>query len=107
MFRDEHKATVWNEVRQQDIRAFAKWLTPEVFILAAVRAKLQAVKYFGENPLCLVNLIWLGLAAALDMGANFSQVLIRTLKLPGTSCSATTYTYPPPQAEYIAPAYFC
>jgi hypothetical protein len=81
MFRDEHKATVWNEVRQQDIRAFAKWLTPEVFILAAVQAKLQAVKYFGENPLCLVNLIWLGLAAALDMGANFSQVLIRTLKL--------------------------
>jgi hypothetical protein len=81
MFRDEHKATVWNDLRQQDIRAFARWLTPGVFLLAAARATISSTKCFSKNPLCLVNLVWLGLAAALHMKANFSQVLFRTLKL--------------------------
>ena len=81
MFMDERKSTVWNEVRQQDIQVFVRWLTPSVFVTAAARAGLQEWKCFSKNPLCLVNLIWLGIASALHTGFNFGQVLTRTLKL--------------------------
>jgi hypothetical protein len=81
MFMDERKSTVWNEVRQQDIQVFVRWLTPNAFITAAARAGLQEWRCFSKNPLCLVNLIWLGIAAALHTGFNFGQVLTRTLKL--------------------------
>jgi Transposase DDE domain len=80
MFRDEHKATVWNKVRQQDLRSFDKWLTRDVFILAAARASLQEARCFRQNPLCLVNLVWLGVAAALHTEDNFGEVLTRGLR---------------------------
>jgi len=46
MFIDEHKGTVWAEVRQQDIRVFARWLTPSIFLMAAVRVGLKEYRCF-------------------------------------------------------------
>ena len=80
MFIDEHKGTVWAEVRQQDIRVFARWLTPSIFLMAAVRVGLKEYRCF-KNPLCLFNLVWLGITAALHTQLNFGQVLTRTLQL--------------------------
>lgn len=77
MFRDERRYDVWNEIRQHDIRAFSKLLTPGVLAETAERCGLKLVK----SPLCLVNLAWLGIAAALHRTKSFAYVLTVTLKL--------------------------
>jgi hypothetical protein len=77
MFTDEHRDKVWNEIRQRDIRAFARQLTPGVFTEAASRCGLRLVK----SPLCLIHLVWLGIAAAWHVSESFASVLTLTLKL--------------------------
>jgi len=77
MFTDEHRCDVWDEIRQHDIRAFAKQLTPEVLAEAATRTGVVLVR----SPLYLVNLVWLGIAAAVHATDSFAQVLTMTLKL--------------------------
>ena len=77
MFTDEHRCEVWNEIRQRDIRAFSKQLTPAVFAEAAKRTGVALVK----SPLCLVNLVWLGVSAALYATESFATVLTMTLRL--------------------------
>jgi hypothetical protein len=79
MFTDELRRNVWDRIRQQDIRAFAGLLQPELFAEAARRAGV----ILGRGPLQLVNLVWLGLASALHQGKNFADVLILVLKLVG------------------------
>lgn len=76
MFRDERRDKVWNEIRQHDLRAFTQ-LTPELFAEAARRANVR----IGQSALNLVNLVWLGIAAARQHSASFGIVLTSTLKL--------------------------
>ena len=47
MFTDEHRRTVWDQIRQHDLRAFAKWLSPELLTSAAVNAGIRV----GNGPL--------------------------------------------------------
>jgi hypothetical protein len=77
MFMDEHRRKVWDDIRQQDFRALGRFLSPDVFAEAAQRAGLV----FGKGPLYIVNLVWLGIAAAIHRTENFSGVLTLTLKL--------------------------
>ncbi len=77
MFRDECRDKVWSEVRQLDLRAFAKILTPEVFALAAVQAGVRV----GQSALNLVNLVWLGISAARQQSVSFATILVTTLRI--------------------------
>lgn len=77
MFKDEQRDTSWNRIRQHDLHAFSKQLTPELFDEAARRANVR----IGKSPLNLVNLVWLGIAAAMHHTFSFAFVLTTTLKL--------------------------
>lgn len=77
MFTDEHGYDAWNKIRQRGIRAFSDQITPELIAEAAVATGVRLVK----SPLCLFNLIWLGIAAALHRTDDFETVLKGTLKL--------------------------
>lgn len=77
MFTDEHRYDVWDEIRQRGIRAFSDQITPELVAEAAVATGVLLVK----SPLCLFNLIWLGIAAALHRTDDFETVLKGTLKV--------------------------
>jgi hypothetical protein len=77
MFTDELRCNVWDEIRQRDIRAFSKQLTPALLAKAAMRAGLKLVKC----PLSLGNLVWLGVAGAIHGAESFASILTMTLKL--------------------------
>lgn len=77
MFTDEHRRIVWDQIRQHDLRVFAKWLSPELLTAAAVKAGVRV----GKGPLHVVNLAWLAVAAALHRSRSFADVLTLTLKL--------------------------
>lgn len=77
MFKDEFRDKVWNDIRQHDVRAFGKQLTPEVFTEAADLANVR----LGRSALNLVNLVWLAVAKAIHHSQNFAFVLTTTLKL--------------------------
>lgn len=77
MFTDEHRRIVWDQIRQHDLRAFAKWLSPELLTTAATEAGVR----IGNGPLYVVNLAWLAVAAALHASRSFAGVLTLTLKL--------------------------
>ena len=77
MFTDEHRRSVWDEISQHDLRAFGKWLSPELLLEAAGRAGLRV----GRGPLYVVNLAWLAVASALHTSKSFADVLGLTLKL--------------------------
>lgn len=77
MFTDEARCTVWERVRQQDLRAFGKILTAALFQTAAQAAGVTV----GVNPLNWGNMVWLGILAALHRGKSFADVLVLTFKL--------------------------
>jgi len=77
MFKDEQRYEVWSEIRQHDLRAFSKLLTPEAFAEAALRARISVV----QSPLYVINLVWLGISAAMHATDSFACVLTMTLKL--------------------------
>jgi hypothetical protein len=77
MFTDERRCDVWEEIRQQDMRAFATKITPAVITETAVRTGVKLVK----SPLCLGHLVWLGIASALHVGMDFASILTMTLRL--------------------------
>lgn len=77
MFKDELRDTVWNEIRQHDLRAFDGLLTPALIQQALRRCGLKLCK----SPLNLVNRMWLGIACALHATQSFACVLTMTLKL--------------------------
>ena len=77
MFMDEHRRIVWDQIRQHDLRAFAKWLSPELLTTAAAQAGISV----GRGPLHVVNLAWLAVSAALHASKNFADLLTLTLKL--------------------------
>lgn len=77
MFKDERRDKVWNEIRQLDLRAFGKFLPQEMFDQAALQAGVRV----GCSALNVVNLVWLGIATAIQHTASFAFVLTTTLKL--------------------------
>jgi len=77
MFMDELRCKVWEEIRQHDIRAFAKLLTPKLFANVAEDVGVR----LGNSPLSLGSLVWLGIAAALQVTLDFGSVLTATLKV--------------------------
>jgi hypothetical protein len=77
MRADASKRSVWDQVRQRDVKVFARWLQPATIARAASRAGVSC----GKGPLNVVNLVWLGLVSALHPGKNFAGVLVLALKL--------------------------
>ena len=77
MFKDERRCNTWNDIRQHDLRAFGKLLTPETFGEAGQRAGLR----IGHSALHLGNMVWLALVSALHTMRSFSDILGLTLKL--------------------------
>lgn len=77
MFKDEHRCRVWEQIRQQGLRAFDGLLTSEVLGEAGQLAGVA----LGSSALGLPCLVALGLMAALKIGKPFAEVLIFTLKL--------------------------
>ena len=69
MFKDELRDTVWNEIRQHDLHSFEKQLTPQAFAEAARCAGVR----IGCSALNLVNLVWLGIAAAKEVVPSQSK----------------------------------
>ena len=77
MFKDEARDSVWEQVRQRGLQAFAKVLTPLVMHEAAQVAKVR----IGKSALNACTLVWLGITSALHTTKNFADVLAITLKL--------------------------
>ena len=77
MFTDEHRVNVWDEIRQHDLRAFSRFLTPTTVRDAAARTG----KALGRGPLHLGNLVWLAVASAFHTAKSFADILPLTLKL--------------------------
>jgi hypothetical protein len=71
MFTDELRHKVWDEVRQRDLRAFAKLLPAEVFVAAGQLAGVR----LGRSALSLVQLVWLGIASAMHRTRSFASIL--------------------------------
>jgi Transposase DDE domain len=66
---------VWEQVRQRDLRAFARLLTAEVLSAALDLATVP----LGTGPLNRCTLIWLALASALHTALDFQAVLNHTI----------------------------
>lgn len=77
MFKDVQRNTVWNEIRQHDLRSFSGQLTPGLLAEAAKRSGLT----LGENALNLANLAWLGISCAMYHTYTFAMLLTSTLHL--------------------------
>lgn len=77
MFKDEQRYQVWDQIRQQDLRAFARLLPQSLFAEAAERAGVRIV----FSALALPNLVWLGVAAAVHSTKSFASVLSFTVRL--------------------------
>jgi hypothetical protein len=77
MFKDVVRQEVFDQLREHDLRVFAKHLTYAVFVEAARRAGLR----LWSCPLNLANLVWLAMAAAWRKSQSFVSILTVTLKL--------------------------
>lgn len=77
MVTDDLRCQVLHQIHSRSVRAFSRFLTPAVFAQAASEVGVCIVR----SPLNLVNLVWLGLACALDTAQSFSTVLTATLKI--------------------------
>ena len=77
MFSDAGRQVVYDQLREHDLRVFAKQLNRDVLFEAARRAGLR----LWSCPLNLANLAWLGIAAAWRKTESFVTILTVTLKL--------------------------
>jgi hypothetical protein len=82
MFTDELRHKVWNEIRQHDLRAFAKLLPDDAFVEAAA----MVGRRLGKSALSLVQMVWLGIGGAIHVSKNFSGILQCTLKVLDDAC---------------------
>lgn len=77
MFKDERRYQVWEQIRQQDLRAFARLLPPWLFREAAERAGVRII----HSALALPHLVWLGILAAVFSTKSFADVLSVTVRM--------------------------
>jgi Transposase DDE domain len=77
MFTDDARCRVWEQVQSRGIRSFAKFMTPRLFTEAARICQRR----ISSNPLNLVNLVWIGVAYALDETKSFANILKVTFKI--------------------------
>lgn len=77
MFMDEQRYEVWERIRQQDLRAFARLLPQSLFCEAAERAGVRIV----QSALALPNLVWLGIVSAGFSTRSFADVLSLTVRM--------------------------
>jgi DDE family transposase len=77
MYSDTERREVQDQLREHDLRVFAKLLTTGVFVEAAGRCNLR----LWSCPLNLANLAWLGISAAWRKPESFVTILTVTLKL--------------------------
>jgi hypothetical protein len=77
MFKDEQRYEVWERIRQQDLRAFARLLPHALIAEAARRSGVPIVR----SALAIPNLIWLGLLSAAFSSRSFADVLSLTVRL--------------------------
>ena len=77
MGMDASKVSLWNELRERDLKVFARWLNPQTIDQAACLAGVAA----GTGPLQLGTLVWLSLGSALHTTKNFAGVMGLVLKL--------------------------
>lgn len=77
MFTDERRCKVWEQIRQHDLRMFARFLSPAVLGEAAQKAGVR----LGKSALGLPVLVMLGLGAAFHRTKSFAEVLVLTVKL--------------------------
>jgi Transposase DDE domain len=77
MCTDAQKVRVWNELRQCDLKPFARFLS---FALVSQAARGAGVK-LGRGPLHLGNLVWLALGSALHTSKSFADILVLVLKI--------------------------
>jgi transposase len=77
MFTDEQRRSVWDRIRQLDLRAFDAILGGDVLAKAAEEAGVGV----GGGPLNLTTLAWLAVSAALRPGVCFAKVLSVTFRL--------------------------
>lgn len=77
MFKDEQRYEVWERIRQQDLRAFARLLPQSVFVEAAQQAGVRIV----WSALALPQLVWLGILAAVFSTRSFASVLSLTVRM--------------------------
>lgn len=77
MFKDEARDSVWQQLRQRGLQAFAKVLTPQAMQAAAAAAGVA----IGVSPLNACTLTWLGIVGALHTAKSFADVLVITWKL--------------------------
>ena len=78
MFKDELRYDVWEQIRQQDLRAFRRLLPKSLFLQAAERSGVRIV----SSALAIPNLVWLGIVSAICTTKSFADVLtwaMRTL----------------------------
>src|SRR5205085_2067238 len=81
---DELRRTVWQQIRQRDLRQFQRFLSPARLRQAAVEAGVG----LGAGVLNLPALVWLGISAAFHGGEDFAGVLrftLQPLQGPGAS----------------------
>lgn len=77
MFKDEQRYDVWEQIRQQDLRAFGRLLPNSLFLEAAERAGVRIVR----SALAIPNLIWLGIASACCTTKSFADVLTWAVRM--------------------------
>ncbi len=77
MFTDELRRSVWDQIRQSDLRPFASVLTPQMLSQAAANAGVA----MGRGALNLGTLAWLAVSAALRPGLDFRGVLTHAFGL--------------------------
>ena len=77
MFKDEQRYDVWEQIRQQDLRVFARLLPEALFFEAAQRSGVRIVC----SALAVPNLVWLGIVSALCTSKSFADVLTWAVRL--------------------------
>jgi hypothetical protein len=77
MFTDEQRISLWDQIRQRDLRQFAGLLPVTLLKQAAADAGAA----MGRGALNLVTLTWLSLSSAFHRGHNFAGVLMVVMKL--------------------------
>jgi hypothetical protein len=77
MFTDEQRIIVWDQIRQREMRPFARLLPPALIKQAAADSGAA----MGRGALNLVTLTWLSLGSAFHNGLNFAGVLRLTVNL--------------------------